>query len=352
MDRLVAMEVFVRTVESGSFSGAAKQLRIGQPAVSKIIAQLEDRLGVRLLLRSTHGLTPTEAGRNFCDRAKLSIEQAEGAELAARGAAATLSGRLRFSAPLTFARLHVMPRLPAFFAEHPSLDVHAHLNDHDLDLVAEGIDVALLIGRLWDSTNTARKIGECQRRVIATPEYLAARGAPRTPADLAVHETIVYEQRDGGSTWAFRRGTSESSITVSGRLRVSACEGVRAAVLAGFGLTISSEWLFAPELESGAVVSVLQDWLLPPADLWAVFPAGRQANAKARAFANFVQSEVAKPGGADTRLNNESLLARDHPTRDAENESKAGGGSRHVRLPPTNCCYRRAGIGISVPEGP
>src|SRR5580700_8895504 len=148
MDRLAAMEAFVRVVDAGSFSGAAKQLRVGQPAVSKTIAQLEDRLGVRLLLRSTRGLTPTEAGRNFYDRAKRSIEEAEEAELAARGAAATLSGRLRFCAPLTFTRLHVMPHLSVFLTEHPLLDIDAYLGDHDIDLVAAGIDVALLIGRL------------------------------------------------------------------------------------------------------------------------------------------------------------------------------------------------------------
>src|SRR5438874_274494 len=168
MDRLAAMEAFVRVVEAGSFSGAAKQLRVGQPAVSKTIAQLEDRLGVRLLLRSTHGLTPTEAGRNFYDRAQRTIEEAEEAELAARGAGATLRGRLRFCAPPTFARLHVMPRLPAFLAEHPSLDIDVYLEDRDIDLVSAGIDVALLTGRLVDAAVTARKIGQCKRRVIAT----------------------------------------------------------------------------------------------------------------------------------------------------------------------------------------
>src|SRR6266571_2881850 len=119
MDRLAAMEAFVRVVDAGSFSGAAKQLRLGQPAVSKTFAQLEDWLGARLLLRSTHRLTPTEAGRNFYERAKRAIEEADEAELAARGAAASLSGRLRICAPVTFARLHVMPCLPAFLAEHP-----------------------------------------------------------------------------------------------------------------------------------------------------------------------------------------------------------------------------------------
>jgi DNA-binding transcriptional LysR family regulator len=292
MDRLAAMEAFVRVVDAGSFSGAAKQLRIGQPAVSKTIAQLEDRLGVRLLLRSTHGLTPTEAGRNFYDRAKRSIAEAEEAELAARGAAAALSGHLRFCAPLTFTRLHVMPRLPAFLAEHPALDVDVVLADCDIDLVEAGMDVALLIGRLPGSAATARKIGQCQRRVIGTPAYFEARGLPRTPADLLAHQAIVYEQRDGGATWAFRQGTAQTTVTVSGRLRVSAGEGLREAVFAGLGLAVASEWLFAPELKSGTVASVLDDWLLPPVDLWAVFPAGRQASAKARALASFIRSEM------------------------------------------------------------
>jgi len=292
MDRLSSMEVFVRAVECGSFSGVAKQLRIGQPAVSKTIAQLEGRLGVRLLLRSTHGLSPTEAGRNFYDGAKRSIVEAEEAERAARGAGMTLTGRLRFSAPLTLARLHVMPCLSAFLAEHPTLDIEAYLDDGNIDLVATGIDIALLTGQLADTSVIARKIGECQRQVIATPGYLAARGTPRTPSDLATHEAVVYEQRDGGASWCFRRGMSESSVGLSGRLRVSAGEGVREAVLAGYGLAVASEWLFGPELKSGAVVPVLQEWRLPPVDLWIAFPAGRQASVKARALASFIQFRV------------------------------------------------------------
>ena len=296
MDRFAAMEAFVRVVDAGSFSRAAQHLRIGQPAVSKTIAQLEDRLGARLLLRSTHGLAPTEAGRNFYERAKRAIEEADGAELTARGAAATVSGRLRFCGPLTFTRLHVMPALSIFLAEHPSIDVDVVLGDRDLDLIAAGIDLALLIGRLTDSAVTARKIGQCQRRVIGTPAYFAARGVPQTPADLLAHQAIVYEQRDGGASWAFRQGTSETTIAVCGRLRVSAGEGVREAVLAGFGFAIASDWLFAPELKSGVVRAVLTDWLLPPVDLWAVFPTGRQASVKARAFASFVESQMSISG--------------------------------------------------------
>jgi DNA-binding transcriptional LysR family regulator len=296
MDRLTAMEALVRVVDAGSFSGAAKQLRVGQPAVSKAIAQLEDRLGVRLLLRSTRGLTPTEAGYSFYDRARRAIAEANEAELAARGAGAALSGSLRVCGPLTFMRLLVMPRLAIFLGEHPSLDVDVVLEDRDIDVIAAGIDVALLIGRLTDSAATARKIGECQRHAIGTPAYFAARGMPQTPTDLLAHQAIVYEQRDGGANWAFRQGTSETTVTLSGRVRVSAGEGIREGVLAGLGFAIGSDWLFAPELKSGAVISVLTDWLLPPVDLWAVFPTGRQASAKARAFASFVEGQMAIDG--------------------------------------------------------
>ena len=305
MDRLAAMAAFVRVVDAGSFSGAAKQLRIGQPAVSKTIAQLEDRLGARLLLRSTHRLTPTEAGRSFYERAKRAIEEADEAELAARGAAAALSGRLRFCGPLSFTRLLVLPRLAIFLAEHPGLDIDVVLDDRDIDLIVAGIDVALLIGRLSDSAVTARKIGQCQRRVIGTPAYFAAKGMPQTPADLLAHHAIVYEQRDGGATWAFRQGTSETTVSVSGRLRVSAGEGIREGVLAGLGFAIASDWLFAPELKSGAVQAVLTDWLLPTVDLWAVFPTGRQASAKARAFASFVESEMSIGGFSASMLERE-----------------------------------------------
>jgi len=296
VDRLTAMEAFVRVVDAGSFSGAAKQLRVGQPAVSKTVAQLEDRLGVRLLLRSTHRLTPTEAGRNFYERAKRAIEEADEAELAARGTAATLSGRLRVYAPVTFTRLNVMPRLSIFLVQHPSLDIDVVLDDRDIDLVAAGVDVALLIGRLADSAATTRKIGQCRRRVIGTPAYFEATGVPQIPADLLAHQAIVYEQRDGRPTRAFRQGTSETNVTVSGRLRVSAMEGVREGVLAGLGFAIASEWAFAPELKSGSVISVLDDWSLPAVDLWAVFPTGRQASAKARAFASFIESQMTLSG--------------------------------------------------------
>jgi DNA-binding transcriptional LysR family regulator len=293
------MEAFVRVVDTGSFSGAARQLRIGQPAVSKAVAQLEERLGVRLLLRSTHGLTATEAGQNFYEHAKQAIEQADEADLAARGAGAALSGRLRISAAVTFARLHVIPRLAEFLATHPALDVEVVLDDRNVDLIEAGIDVALRMGDLTDSTLMARRIGQAPRLVLGTPAYFEKAGEPRTPTDLIGHQAIIYDQRGGGSVWTFSQGTAKTAVTVKGRLRMTAAEGVREAVFADLGLTISSAWMFSPELVSGRVKAVLQDWRLPPLDLWAVFPTGRQASAKARAFVSFIEAHLGKHKSAE-----------------------------------------------------
>lgn len=290
MDRMTAMETFVAVVEAGSFSAAARRLGVGQPAVSKVVAQIEERLGVRLLTRSTRGLVLTEAGERYYAQAGQAIEAADKAELQARGAGAGLSGRLRVCAAVTFARLHLLPRLPAFLAQHPELEIEVVLDDRNVDLVEHGIDVALRMGELVDSSMTARKIATAPRLVLATPAYLDRAGTPQTPSELVAHQVVVYSQRGGGNSWVFVRDGAETSVVVQGRLRVTAAEGVRAAVLADMGLAIGSAWMFAPELANGAVQPVLVDWSLPAIDLWAVYPAGRMASAKARAFVAFVDS--------------------------------------------------------------
>ncbi len=292
MDRFQAMATFIRVVDTGSFSAAARQLNVGQPAVSKIVAQLEARLQTSLLIRSTHGLTPTEAGQRFYERACVALQEAEEAELAARGAGKGLSGKLRISAATTFASLHVIPQLHRFLEQHPELEVDVILDDRVIDLIAEGIDVSLRMGNLPDSTAVARKLATSPRSVIATPGYLAKKGEPRTPAELAEHEAILYNPQP--SLWSFTREGAVISISVSGRIRVSAAEGQRAAVLSDMGLCVASDWMFARELESGAVRKVLTAWQLPTIDLWAVFPNGRLASAKARQFAGFVETVMTK----------------------------------------------------------
>jgi DNA-binding transcriptional LysR family regulator len=288
MDRLSSMETFVRVVETGSFSAAARRLRLGQPAVSKTIARLESRLGVKLLTRSTRGFSPTEAGQSFFERAKLAIDEADETDLAARGAGTSLTGRLRICAAVTFARIHLIPRLPEFLLMHPDLELEVVLDDRNIDLVHEGIDVALRMGALADSSLTARRIGRCNRLVVGTPSYFKRAGTPKVPGDLNGHQSVVYLP-DQTDAWSFRKGTSEMSVAVKSRLKVTAAEGVRAAVLAGIGLTIASEWMFSPELRNGDVRAVLPDWKLPTLDLWAVFSSGRIATAKARSFVSFFE---------------------------------------------------------------
>ena len=294
-DRLAAMEIFVRVVDAGSFSAAATQLGIGQPAVSKTVAQLEERLGVQLLVRTTRSLNLTDAGGRFYDNAKRAIEGVNLAERVARGDGG-ITGTLRVSASVCFSRIHVMPRLPEFFAQHPGVDIEIVANDRFVNLAEERVDLALRTGRLTDSSLTVRKIGQSRRRVMASASYWEAHGRPKTPEDLRAHECIIL-QRDGRALdeWLFRKGALESSIRMHGRLKVTAAEAMRDAVLSELGIAVVNEWLFSPELASRAVESVLDDWDLPAQDLWAVFPTGALVSTKAREFVAFMERCMAAP---------------------------------------------------------
>ncbi|MDM0111548.1 LysR family transcriptional regulator [Variovorax sp. J22R133] len=294
MDRLASMEIFVAAVEAGSFSAAARHLKVGQAIVSKSIAHMEEKLGARLLLRSSHGLALTEAGRKYFEHARRAVDEVDKAEELARGAGMGLSGRLRFCAGVTFARLHVMPRLPEFMSAHPDLSVDAILDDRNTDLLESGADVALRMGTLADASTTTRHIAQGRRILVATPAYLARAGLgdPRSPQDLLAHEVVTYSP-PRLATWPFRKGDIDMPVALYGRLQSSASEGVRAAVLADFGIALALEWMFAPELADGTVRQLLPDWELPPIDLWAVFPSGRIVSAKAQAFVSFVASVLA-----------------------------------------------------------
>jgi DNA-binding transcriptional LysR family regulator len=186
--------------------------------------------------------------------------------------------------------VHVIPHLPRFLAAHPGLDIDVVLDDRTIDLVAEGIDVSLRMGTLADSGVVARKLASSRRSVLAMRDYLVQAGVPQIPADLINHETVVFSQLS--NTWSFRREGTETSVLVRGRARFSAAESIRTAVFAHMGLTIASDWMFAPELADGRVCRLLQDWSLPTIDLWAVFPTGRLATAKARLFTEFIDAAM------------------------------------------------------------
>jgi DNA-binding transcriptional LysR family regulator len=293
MDRLAALELFVRVVDTGSFSAVARQRSIGQPAVSKAVAQLEEWLGVSLLLRSTRRVAPTEAGRIFYERAKRTIEEADEAVLAARGSGRGLSGKLRVSTSICFGKLHVIPRLSGFLDEHPDLEVELVLDDRHIDVVNEGVDLALRLGPMPDSAMTARRIAVGRRVVVATPAYLQRHGTPVLPGELAAHQAIIYSGGPGWASWTFRKADEAATVALQGQLKLTAAEGIREAVKCDLGLAVASEWNFWPELKSGQVVALLPDWVLPSTNLCAVYPTGRLASAKARAFAAFVEGFMA-----------------------------------------------------------
>jgi DNA-binding transcriptional LysR family regulator len=191
-----------------------------------------------------------------------------------------------------------MPHLPEFLARHPELEMEVVLDDRNIDLVQEGIDVALRMGQLSDSSLTDRRITSGQHVVVGTPAYFEQTGEPTAPGDLAAHQAVIYDQEGGGRDWTFQRDEAEIAVTLKGRLRVSAAEGVRAAILANAGIAVASEWMFSPEIADRTVKVVLQDWELPRIDLWAVFPAGRTATTKARTFTQFVQEVMRVPSSA------------------------------------------------------
>lgn len=294
MDLINTMRSYVRVHETRSFSAAAKDLRVSQPSVSKAVAQLEQELGVQLFLRSTRGLAPTDAGQKFYEHAIRTLEEADLALNSVKGGDAPLTGRLRVSGTITFMRQHIIPKLPVFLEKHPRLSIDFLLDDGNIGLVEEGAEVALRMGKLASSSLTARKIGQCRRIVVATPGYLAKHGVPHQPGDLIEHDAIVLSRGEGGDVISFTRDDISTEVVLQARLRISALEGLRAAVLAGLGVAIASEWIFDDELASGQVVEVLSDWRMQTLDLWAVSPAGaRHASAQARAFIAFVEEQLA-----------------------------------------------------------
>lgn len=287
MDRLLAMETFVRVVDAGSFSAAAKQLSMGQSGVSKIVAQLEAHLGVTLLLRSTRALQLTEAGERFYERAQRTVREAADAEADARGAATTLSGRLKVTASLCFARLHILPKLPQFLSDHPDLSLDMMLDDRIVDVVKEGVDLGLRTGPLTNLELTTKKIASSRILVMAGAKYLQKHGTPKTPKDLLAHR-VIFRNRDGDRRVLPFEG---QPITLTPHLRVSSTEGLREAVLADVGIAVVTEWLFTPELVTGAVRPVLEEWKLPSATLSAVY-ASRRPSTKARSFVAFVEAAL------------------------------------------------------------
>lgn len=301
-DRLQAMQTLVRVVELGSFSAAARELGSTQSAVSKQVAALERQLGAQLLARSTRALRLTEAGERYVDEARRLVAEIAEAESQLRAGEHRLQGWLRVAASGSFGRLKLMPLVQSFLADHPGVKIDLRLNDGFIDLVEQGIDLAVRIGEQPDSGLVARRIGTVRRAVVARRGYFDQIGKPppANPLALQQHHCIVYTELRAGPTWTFEAGPGAdappgtlASVRVAGSLRTNSGEAVREAVLAGMGLAYSPHWLLEKELARGDVVLAMPHWQGQALPMQLVSPPQRRLSGKVKAFGDHLAAGLA-----------------------------------------------------------
>ena len=301
MDRIQGIKLFVRVVDLGSFSKAAADMGIGQPSATKLVAQLEAKLGARLLHRSTHGVTPTEIGLLYYQKCKLITHHVEEAESVAALMQSQVQGGLRISTSVAFGRRVMAPLVMRFMQLHPKLQVELSFEDRYVDLVEQGIDVAIRMGRLADSTLGARFIGINPWVVVAAPDYLARRGVPASPADLAQHDALIYSTVQGDARWLFSGADGRAQpTTVRGPLRSNNLSALLAAARGGRGLAALPWYVAHESVKTGAVQPVLADWKLPSQEVHAVYPSPRQVPAKVIGFVEWLQGEMGETWWSDT----------------------------------------------------
>jgi DNA-binding transcriptional LysR family regulator len=294
-DRLQELAVFIRAAESGSFSQAGRDLALSQPSVSRIINALEARLGTALMLRSTRRITLTDAGALFLERARDVLADLEDAEDAARGVD-SLRGTIRLAIPVVYGTRVIIPWLSEFLRLHPLLKVEMTVSDARQDLVAEGADVAIRLGELEDSAYGARKLAILERTLVAAPDYLKARGVPKSPADLKHHDCIFGPGGFGRTRWVFRQGQRKVEVEVQGRIHTDSGPGVFASALAGLGIAMASTVMFGAEIAEGKLVTLLPEYSLEPVPVHAVFPAGQRPSMKVRALVDYLSSTIREAG--------------------------------------------------------
>lgn len=294
MDSLTGIAAFARVVEAGSFSEAARRLRVSKSVVSAQVQRLEQRLGVRLLQRTTRKVAATEAGLAFYRRCARILAEAEAGEQEAMALHREPRGTLRMSAPDTFGWMHIAPALKDFLAANPGLSVDMSLSAAHVDLVKEGLDLAVRIGRLpEDSPLVVRRLAGSPLVACATPSYLSARPAPAVPADLARHDCLVFSPLGWGGTWGFETDGAVAWVPVAGSLATDSGEVLREAVLAGLGVAVLPAWAVADALADGSLVRLLPGHALPSSTIYAVYPSNRMMSAKVRAFVSFLARRFA-----------------------------------------------------------
>ena len=294
MDRVTGIALFIRIVETGSFTKAADETGITQPTATKAVAAMEQRLGARLLHRSTRGITPTELGALYYDKCKLIAREIDEADNLAMLLQSQVGGMLRISTSVAFGRRVVVPLVVRYMALHPLVTIDLSFDDRYVNLVEQGIDLAIRMGPMADSSLGARYLGTNPWVMVAAPSYLAARGVPRSAADLSGHDCVVYSSVQGDDHWSLHTEAGDKrSVLVKGPLRSNNLSAVLAAARAGMGLAVLPWYVARESLAEGVVVPVLGDHGLPGQEIHAVFPSPKLVPLKVTSFTGFLQQALA-----------------------------------------------------------
>ena len=286
------MQVFVRAIERGSFSAVAKERGIGQPAVSKQISALEDELGTELIHRTSRSIALTEAGRDFYESAQRILEDFESATSRISRGQTAPRGLIRVAVPPTFARLHMVSKLTAFFNDYPDMAVEMASSESPTTITEDGFDLAIHSGDLPDSNLVARKFAQTLIILVATPQYLTRYGAPESVEDLPRFRSVVFVQRGAAQPWSFGTGANSKRVTPTGIFRTSDIEQMRMGVLEHLGIAQAPAWLFAAELREGTVLRLLTH-LERTVPIIAVRPASRRMSTKVRVFIEHLEKTFA-----------------------------------------------------------
>ena len=294
MDRVTGIALFIRVVETGSFSKAAIETGITQPTATKAVAAMEQRLGARLLHRSTRGVTLTEVGALYYEKCKLIAREIEEADNLATLLQSKVGGHLRVSTSVAFGRRVVVPLVLRYMQQHPDITLNLTFDDRYVNLVEQGVDLAIRMGPMADSTLGARYLGTNPWLMVAAPSYLQARGTPASAADLAEHDCVVYSSVQGDDRWSLHTPAGKTlSVSVKGPLRSNNLSAVLAAARAGMGLAVLPWYVARKSLADGAVVPVLADHGLPEQEVHAVFPSPKLVPLKVTSFSTFLQQSLA-----------------------------------------------------------
>ncbi len=292
MDRLIAMNMFVRVVETGSFSAVAKEMNSTQPTISKNVAELESWLGAKLLNRSTRSLRLTETGTDYYERCVAIIQDVEEAEQVVGQLQTQPKGIVRVSTVVAFGRLHIVPRLSGFFEKFPDIKVDVRLNDRVVDLVEEGVDVAFRMGKLPDSSLIAKKLCTSPVVTVASPEYLKRAGIPQHPRDIKDHNFLSYSDAGLRNEIEFQENGKPLFVRGEGSFTTNNSEALRAALLCGIGISRPPRWLIGDALASGELVQILEEYQPPELSVYAVYPPGRHLPSKVRCFIDYFAEEL------------------------------------------------------------